>query len=409
MNDSKTGFNEQYLFNSLIDQSGQELGLVSKKVTHSIEKLLGVMRLSIRDFDQIISNINNVSNSINHVHGSMDNVVVDTQRSSEDLLNVLSTMSKLKKQFESIDELLETINTISEQTNLLALNATIEAARAGESGKGFAVVANEVKELSKTTKHANEKIQETLVHIGDTISSLSNDINNTNTQMTKSLETVNSAKVEIVNINGGTQNFQEKIHTSLETFKNLDRTSTMVENEMKELNTIGKTFDYLLEISRVQHIFEGTFDPLDRLAPLVQGSTYKNAARFTKQEPEYKLTEQDILISATDPTGKITFANNVFYNIAQYEPGSLIGKPHNIIRHPDMPKTAFADLWKVIAGGNLWQGYVYNRGKLGRCYWVKATVFPCFKGGKIIGYISVRSKPAADKIATAREAYKLVE
>jgi hypothetical protein len=79
-----------------------------------------------------------------------------------------------------------------------------------------------------------------------------------------------------------------------------------------------------------------------------------------------------------------------------------------VIRHPDMPRSAFADLWAVIKSGKLWQGYVANRSKTGRIYWVKANVFPCYERGQIVGYISIRTKPDPTAVRKAIEAYRLV-
>jgi len=70
-------------------------------------------------------------------------------------------------------------------------------------------------------------------------------------------------------------------------------------------------------------------------------------------------------VIATDASGCITFANTKFYELAEYEVGELMGKPHNVIRHPDMPITAFADVWKVVESGHLWEGIVKNRTKMG--------------------------------------------
>ncbi|MBP7843216.1 MAG: PAS domain-containing protein [Proteobacteria bacterium] len=189
----------------------------------------------------------------------------------------------------------------------------------------------------------------------------------------------------------------------------MDENSYVLENDISELSTISKTFSYLVEIIKSQGLLNESLDPLQRLGPVVETSAFKALERFTKVEEEYELTEEDILISATDTKGVITFANSVFYRIAQYENGTLMGKPHNIIRHPDMPKTAFVDLWNLIKAGKLWQGYVLNRGKLGRVYWVKATVFPCFEKGQCVGYLSIRSKPSRQAIETAKKAYRLVQ
>lgn len=108
---------------------------------------------------------------------------------------------------------------------------------------------------------------------------------------------------------------------------------------------------------------------------------------------------RDTLIHAADEQLSI---------VAEYQPGELVGKPHNVIRHPDMPKTAFADLWAVIKTGKLWQGYVANHSRTGRRYWVKANVFACFENGKTVGYISIRTKPEPVLVKKAIEAYRLV-
>jgi PAS domain S-box-containing protein len=181
----------------------------------------------------------------------------------------------------------------------------------------------------------------------------------------------------------------------------------VVENEVREISTIGKTFSCLVElIERAER--SNASDPLLRLEPLIAQSTFNAPQRFARGEPNYRLREDDILISATDTKGKITFANNSFYRVAEYEPGELVGRPHNIIRHPDMPKTAFSDLWTLIKQGRLWQGLVANRSKSGRVYWVMATVFPCFENHQIVGFMSIRTRPDDQAIARATQAYRLL-
>jgi aerotaxis receptor len=317
-------------------------------------------------------------------------------------------MITLEKQFLFVNDLLKTINAISDQTNLLALNATIEAARAGEFGKGFAVVAGEVKELSKTTKNANTQIQDKLTEISNSIKLLSSELSKTLGSMGQSLEVVQSTKSYVERVNSHTREFNTKINQSLISFKELDETSKQVSNQMTELVTIGDTVTYLVELIKRQDSHAG-LNPLERLLPIVETSQFYAKERFSKTQPEYVLTDKDILISSTDLKGTITFANDCFYKVAEYEPGTLVNVPHNAIRHPDMPKTAFADLWNVIKSGKLWQGYVCNIGKHGRIYWVKATVFPCYKNGNIIGYLSIREKPEPGIIEKAKEAYRRVE
>ena len=199
-----------------------------------------------------------------------------------------------------------------------------------------------------------------------------------------------------------------QLQGTLAYFSQLDRSSEQVENEIQEMKTIGNTFSCLVKMLAIEGKMDLGIDPLERLLPIVKQSTFQDPDRFTAHEQEYVLTQDDILISATDTRGIITFANNTFYKIAQYSPQEMIGQPHNIIRHPDMPKTAFADLWAIIQKGQIWQGYVKNRSKEGRIYWVLATVFPCYENGQIVGYLSIRSKPDPAKIEQAIQAYRLV-
>jgi len=131
----------------------------------------------------------------------------------------------------------------------------------------------------------------------------------------------------------------------------------------------------------------------------------KNQA-IIDEEVTYDKNEQ--LVSTTDLRGVITYANDVFCEVAGYLPEELIGKNHNIVRHPDMPKVAFADLWKKLEQGLSWRGMVKNRCKDGRYYWVDAYVTPLFESGKLMGYQSVRVMPSAKLKKRASESYEKI-
>ena len=121
---------------------------------------------------------------------------------------------------------------------------------------------------------------------------------------------------------------------------------------------------------------------------------------------ETVLDEYAFLVSETDNKGIITFANSDFCKIAGYTLDELIGKPHNIVRHQDMPKAAFADLWKTVLNGDVWTGYVKNTTKSGGYYWVFATVYPFESCDGTQGYLSCRRKASAEEIAEHIELYK---
>ncbi len=123
-------------------------------------------------------------------------------------------------------------------------------------------------------------------------------------------------------------------------------------------------------------------------------------------EEEKKLTESAFLVSETDENGIITFANEDFCTIAGYKMEELMGKPHNIVRHPDMPKAAFKSLWDTVRSGKIWTGFVKNKIKGGGYYWVYATVFPMLGCGGKKGYMSCRRMATKDEITRAEQLYK---
>ena len=106
---------------------------------------------------------------------------------------------------------------------------------------------------------------------------------------------------------------------------------------------------------------------------------------------ETEVPEHELIISRTDLSGIITYANETFAAISGYEVDELIGKPHNVVRHPDMPKSIFKDLWETLKRGESWQGIVKNRRKDNGYYWVHADVSGVYKEGKLVEYKSLRA------------------
>lgn len=120
---------------------------------------------------------------------------------------------------------------------------------------------------------------------------------------------------------------------------------------------------------------------------------------------ERRFPETEQLVSTTDLDGKITYANPTFCEVAGYTVEELIGQHHNIVRHPYMPKAAFADLWLKLKQGDSWRGMVKNRCKDGSFYWVDAYVTPLYENGAIRGYQSVRTCPSEDQKVKAQQLY----
>lgn len=122
---------------------------------------------------------------------------------------------------------------------------------------------------------------------------------------------------------------------------------------------------------------------------------------------EIKMKDNDFIVSKTDARGIITYCNEVFMEMAGYTEQELLRKNHNIIRHPDMPKVAFKLAWDLISSGKEFFGFVKNMSKDGSYYWVFANITPDYdKNGKIIGYTSVRRKPAQSAIDALIPIYK---
>lgn len=129
----------------------------------------------------------------------------------------------------------------------------------------------------------------------------------------------------------------------------------------------------------------------------------------TRNGNEVVLDCDDVLISETDTKGIIRFANETFCKIAGYELDELIGKPHNIVRHKDMPRAAFKDLWDSVKSGKVWKGFVKNATKDGGYYWVYATVYPFTSCDGSSGYLSFRKKALPEEIKKAEALYKTLK
>ncbi|WP_417326430.1 PAS domain-containing protein [Halarcobacter sp.] len=120
---------------------------------------------------------------------------------------------------------------------------------------------------------------------------------------------------------------------------------------------------------------------------------------------ETVLDEYAFLVSETDSKGIIRFANDDFCKIAEYSLEELVGNPHNMVRHQDMPSKAFKSLWETVQRGDTWTGYVKNATKTGGYYWVFATVYPFESCDGTKGFLSCRRKPSREEIADAEALY----
>lgn len=120
---------------------------------------------------------------------------------------------------------------------------------------------------------------------------------------------------------------------------------------------------------------------------------------------EVPYPEGKLIVSRTDTRGIITQCNQAFIDMSGYDESELIGQPHCLLRHPDMPKAAYADLWATVNAGRKWDGYVKNLRKDGSHYWVHAVVVPNVRNGQIVGFTSVRRKPSRSKVEASTALY----
>ncbi|MFT3847933.1 MAG: PAS domain-containing methyl-accepting chemotaxis protein [Propionivibrio sp.] len=120
------------------------------------------------------------------------------------------------------------------------------------------------------------------------------------------------------------------------------------------------------------------------------------------------LPDNQFIYSRTDLKGVITEANEAFCNVSAYSRDEMVGQPHNMVRHPDMPEAAFADMWTDLKAGRPWRGVVKNRRKDGGFYWVVANVSPVRENGQVVGYQSVRSRPEREEIVATATAYQKI-
>lgn len=121
---------------------------------------------------------------------------------------------------------------------------------------------------------------------------------------------------------------------------------------------------------------------------------------------EYQFPSSETLLSTTDLESRVTYANAAFIRTSGFEREQLVGQPHNLVRHPDMPAEAFADMWRSLKAGQSWRALVKNRRVDGDYYWVCANAAPMRRHGQVTGYLSVRTKPSRTEVDATQALYQ---
>jgi PAS domain S-box-containing protein len=143
-----------------------------------------------------------------------------------------------------------------------------------------------------------------------------------------------------------------------------------------------------------------------RIAEAIGTASWSGADDFRVVDEEVAFPEGRLIVSRSDPAGKITYVNDAFCEISGYDRAEVLGKPHSILRHPDMPNALFRGLWETLGRREIWHGYVKNRCKDGRYYWVYATIIPNQRGGRVVGYTSVRREPSRARVEEIEAEYR---
>lgn len=123
-----------------------------------------------------------------------------------------------------------------------------------------------------------------------------------------------------------------------------------------------------------------------------------------EQERDYDPSQ--VLVSVTDCQGVIVSVNDAFCSVSGYRREELIGQPHGLLRHPDMPRVAFEDLWATLRQGQSWRGIIKNRCKNGDYYWADETVEPVYRGGRLWGYRATLTRPSRRQVELAGGLYR---
>ncbi|KZS23867.1 aerotaxis sensor receptor protein [Wohlfahrtiimonas chitiniclastica] len=139
---------------------------------------------------------------------------------------------------------------------------------------------------------------------------------------------------------------------------------------------------------------EGVTEYEEKTLTYYDGST----RRIYVVDEEVPYPDGRLIVSRTNTDGIITHANQAFVDMSAWTEEELIGSPHSILRHPDVPPVIFQDLWNTVQSGQPWRGFVKNLRKDGRYYWVYATASPNYDDGHIIAYTSVRRKPSQEGV-----------
>lgn len=348
-----------------VSQSIQSIATAIQSVAANATKAMEMMRQS----EQVTQNI---SADAEKGMKKMDNMKSIVSESSNDV-------KKLATELAKVDNMTGFITTIAEQTNLLALNAAIEAARAGDVGRGFAVVADEVRRLAENSKKGAEDISQL-------ISSLKDSSNKTTGSIEKGNVVVQEAYDVITNILGSIKEITKSIAEVVSQMQEISAATEQVSSGTEEATAASEE---ILSVAQTNlKSFEEIVVAKDNEAKVLADAN--NAAKTLAEITD--VLDTSTIVSITDIDGMINYMNKFFLDVARYPSEELMGESHRLLKSGWHDKGVFDLLWKTIASGKMFQGYVRNRAKDGTIYWVKTAISPTYdEHHNIKGYVGVRT------------------
>ncbi len=212
------------------------------------------------------------------------------------------------------------------------------------------------------------------------------------------LQLLNATSIDIKNVplkNFLTASYKKEESKGIANLKKIDDDKTILVEAIESLAEYEGKIHKIILLKEIQTQYQSSEEKIRLLLKTIHKDIARREEEIDKLSAEIeartKILNTAAIVSETDQYGTITFANDTFCRIAKYSREELIGKPHNIVRHPDMPKAVFKEMWDTIKAGKIFQGIVKNRAKDGTPYWVIATIGGVLDSeGKPYKYIGVR-------------------
>lgn len=378
-------FDEAIVLSDQLGVTVKELETATKSQTSGIEEVSTSIQSIATAIQGVTTNATKAMESMQESEKITQNISANAEKGMEKMDNMKAIVSEsatdvraLAKELIKVDNMTGFITQIAEQTNLLALNAAIEAARAGDVGRGFAVVADEVRRLAENSKKGAEDISEL-------ITSLKESSNKTTESIEKG--------------NGLVQESYDMITNILKSIKDITVSITSVVGQMQEISAATEEVSSGTEESTAaaEEILNVAQTNLQKFEEIVvakdrESEVLTNARTKSQGLAELlEAFENAVIVSSTDIDGNMNYFTKYFQEVSKFPTDELMGQSHRILKSGWHDPSLFEALWKTIAAGKVFRGYVRNKAKDGSIYWVKTSIGASFDDhGKIKGYTGIR-------------------